>query len=290
MYINVLEQLSINEISDVVEIIEAPIKLLQTIKGNVVTNRIVRPILTIPITTKQILSINAIDDVVEIIEATIKVRETLSMDYESHSIIQPVLDIPINVKELIRVDYETHRILQPIANVTIGVKQNLNVNSNINRIIQPIITTNIGVKQVLSVNSVDITQAIIEATIKVKQVVTDNTNTNTIPMTPTTATPTVGIAHCLREDMQNKIYISVTNNDISTVTIRNYGSNKTTLGAGQSTDVLLGYAINTPINYDYSITAIANGKKSINTGKRKSKNYILFSWLKKGEKNYEYFK
>lgn len=79
---------------------------------------------------------------------------------------------------------------------------------------------------------------------------------------PVTATPTVEEPTCYAQFSTGMNYLTavIKNNDISTVTIRNYGREVGTLAGGATSTFVLEYGFSTPYQYSLRITAQATGK------------------------------
>ena len=80
----------------------------------------------------------------------------------------------------------------------------------------------------------------------------------------TTAKPTVGTPVCMVKDGTNFLTVLVTNNDSSSVTIKNYSNTIGTLGPGSTDSLNLQSPITLIHDYTYSITATAMGKSESN--------------------------
>lgn len=76
----------------------------------------------------------------------------------------------------------------------------------------------------------------------------------------TTAKPTVGTPVCMVKDGTNFLTVLVTNNDSSSVTIKNYSNTIGTLGPGATNDFNIQSGLTPPYNYDIRITATATGR------------------------------
>lgn len=77
---------------------------------------------------------------------------------------------------------------------------------------------------------------------------------------PKTATPSAGVAGCQVENGNNVVRVAVTNNESSSVTIKNYSLTIGTLGPGATASLIISSNVTTPYAWDYSITATATGK------------------------------
>lgn len=93
---------------------------------------------------------------------------------------------------------------------------------------------------------------------------------------PTTAAPTVGTPGCAVISGTNNLTAYITNNDTSTVTLRNRNLVIGTLAGGASKSFNVGSGFSTPYYYNISITATASGKtESSSVSRSGTANYCI---------------